>query len=92
VNLHFLQELTNERDELQTKVTTLENNIAVRDQQLQECQQKIEELSWNHQLAVNEGNSLRQQMESFNKLALLHVQIFVGFIFCFAYKLLLVEI
>ena len=62
------QELANERDELQSKVTTLENDIAMRDQQLQEYQQRIDQLSQKQEAAVEEGNTLRQQVESFNKL------------------------
>ena len=63
------QELTSERDVLQGKVTTLENDIIMRDQQLQDCQQRIEELSRQHEAAVDEGNTLRQQTELLNKLA-----------------------
>ena len=61
------QEWANERDELQSKVTTLENDIAMRDQQLQEYQQRIDQLSQKHEAAVDEGNTLRQQVESYNK-------------------------
>ena len=64
------QELANERDELQSKVTALENDIAMRDQQLQEHQQRIDQLSQKHEAAVDEGNTLRQQMESLNKLVM----------------------
>ena len=64
------QELANERDELQSKVTTLENDITMRDQQLQEHQQRIDQLSQKHEAAVDEGNTLRQQMESLNKLVM----------------------
>ena len=42
----------------------------MRDQQLQECQHRIEELSRKHEAAVDEGNILRQQVESFNKLVI----------------------
>ena len=62
------QELANERDELQSKVTTLESDITMRDQQLQEYQHRIDQLSQKHEAAVDEGNTLRQQVESFNKL------------------------
>ena len=61
---YHLQELTNERDDLQSKVSTLEDEVTMRGQQLQECQQRIEELS-QHKAAVNE---LQHQIESFNKL------------------------
>ena len=43
----------------------------MRDQQLQECQHRIEELSWKHEAAVDEGNTLRQQVASFTKLVIL---------------------
>ena len=41
----------------------------MRDQQLLECQQRIEELSRQHKAAVDEGNALQQQVELLNKLA-----------------------
>ena len=41
----------------------------MRDQQLLECQQRIEELSRQHKAAVDEGNTLQQQVELLNKLA-----------------------
>ena len=70
VNCVVWQELADERDELQSKVTTLENDIAMRDQQLQEHQQKIDRLSQKHKAAVDEGNTLRRQMESLIKLVM----------------------
>ena len=45
----------------------------MRDQQLQECQHRIEELSQKHEAAVDEGNTLRQQLESFNKLVIFFI-------------------
>ena len=68
--INWRQELTNERDRLQSKVTTLENDIAMRDQQLQEYQQRIDQLSQKHEAAVDEGNTLRQQVELLNKYAI----------------------
>ena len=64
------QELANERDELQSKVTTLENDITMTDQQLQQYQHRIDQLSQKHEAAVDESNTLRQQVESLNKLAM----------------------
>ena len=62
------QDLTNEKEELQGKVTSLENEVALRDQQLLEYQQKIEELSQQHKAVTDEGNILQQQVELLNKL------------------------
>ena len=73
--------MTNERDDLQSKVTTLEDEVTRRDQQLQECQQGIEELSRQHKAAVDEGNSL-QQMESLNKLEIIPALIVTIAILC----------
>ena len=64
------QDLTNEKEELQGKVTSLENEVALRDQQLLEYQQKIEELSQQHKAVIDEGNILQQQVELLNKLAI----------------------
>ena len=41
----------------------------MRDQQLIECQQRIEEFSRQHKAAVDEGHTLQQQVELLNKLA-----------------------
>ena len=80
------QELANERDELQSKVTTLENDIAMRDQQLQEYQQRIDQLSQEHKAAVDEGNTLRQQMESLNKLVMSWCIVLPWEMFCCSYR------
>ena len=64
------QDLTNEKEELQGKVTSLENEVALRDQQLLEYQQKIEELSQQNKAVIDEGNILQQQVELLNKLAI----------------------
>ena len=42
----------------------------MRDQQLQEYQQRIDQLSQKHEAAVDEGNTLRQQVELLNKYAI----------------------
>ena len=67
LRVYCWQELTNERNGLQDKVTKLENDVVAKDQQLQEYQQRIEELLQQHEAAVDEGKTLRQQMESLNK-------------------------
>ena len=41
----------------------------MRDQQLLECQQRIEEVSRQHKAAIDEGTTLQQQVELLNKLA-----------------------
>jgi len=48
----------------------LENEVAMRDQQLLESQQRIEELSRQHKAAVDEGKTLQQQVVLLNKLAI----------------------
>ena len=41
----------------------------MKDQQLLECQLRIEGLSRQHKAAVDEGNALQEQVELLNKLA-----------------------
>jgi len=49
-------------------VTTLQSEVALKDQQLAQYQERMNELSQKHEVAVNEGNSLREQVEKFEKL------------------------
>ena len=64
----FIQELTAGRDKLQATVTTLQTEVTMKDQQLAQCQEEMNKLSRKHEVAVNEGNSLREQVEQFEKL------------------------
>ena len=50
----------------------------MRDQQVQEYQQKIEELSRQHEAAIDEKNTLQQQTESLNKLAKYYIACYHG--------------
>jgi len=46
----------------------LQSEVAAKEQQLVEYQEKMEELSQKHEAALNEGNSLKEQMKHLEKL------------------------
>jgi len=46
----------------------LQSQVTTRDQQIVQCHEKIDELSREHEAAVNEGNSLREKVKQFEKL------------------------
>jgi len=48
-------------------VTTLQSQVAARDQQIAQCQEKINELSREHKVAYMR-NSLREKVKQFEKL------------------------
>jgi len=60
----------------------------VKEQQLIEYQEKMEELSQKHEVALNEGSTLRERVEHTEKLVILLFKIII----CHYYVLYSVEV